>query len=157
MMMLTNNDHQQSSNDDQNCLTDDGSSRHDSNNAPAIVGGNKNIKIVLSSLAQQTNLTNKQNSSNFNSNNVNNDQISEASSNLETVNKFDTNSLDLHNKQGAAAGASSSCENRGDGESDVRDEEPAFEIKPHLRGIKFEKISVPVKRGFDNSGLCSIM
>lgn len=161
MMTMTTTNIDQSSNDD------DGSSRPDSNQTPAIVGGNKKLKIVLSSLAQQTNLTNKQNISNFNNNNnhnnvvVINEQNSDASSNLEIVNKLDSNSLvDLH-KQGAAAAGSGggiSGENQGDVD-EVRedDKEIEFEIKPHLRDIKFEMNSVPVKRGFDNSGLCSIM
>lgn len=149
MMMLTNSDHQ-STNDDQHM--DDGSSRPDSNNVPAAnVGGIKKLKIVLSSLAQQTNLTNKQNINNFNSHNVINDQNNtDASSNLESVNKLDSNSLvDLH-KQVAATSADA---------EEVREDEKEllFEVKPHLRDFKFEKNSVPVKRGFENSGLCSIM
>ena len=134
MMMLTD--------DDQHA--DD--SRPESNNAPANVGIKK-LKIVLSSLAQQTNLTNKQNINNLNSHNVINDQNTDASSNLESVNKLDSNSLiDLH-KQGAA-----------DAEETREDEkELVFEVKPHLRDFVFEKNSVPVKRGFENSGLCSIM
>lgn len=145
MMMLTNSDHQ-TTNDDQHA--DD--SRPESNNAPTNVGGGiKKLKIVLSSLAQQTNLTNKQNFNNLNSHNVINDQNTDASSNLESVNKLDSNSLvDLH-KQGAAAA---------DAEEAREDEkELVFEVKPHLRDFVFEKNSVPVKRGFENSGLCSIM
>lgn len=145
MMMLTNSD-QQATND-----ADDGNSRPDSNNAPANVGGIKKLKIVLSSLAQQTNLTNKQNINNLNSHNVINDQNNtDASSNLESINKLDSSSLiDLH-KQGAATSADA---------EEVREDEKElmFEVKPHLRDFKFEKNSVPVKRGFENSGLCSIM
>lgn len=111
-------------------------SRPESGGAP-LIGGNKKLKIVLSSLAQ-TNLLNKNNSnSNVNDQNEN--------SNLDSVNKLDTNSVEL--------------------QSDVRkddacaSEEPEIEyqVKPGLQGVKFERNYVPVKRGLDNSGLCSIM
>lgn len=150
--MLSNVD-QQLSNDGQHL--DDGNSRPDSNNAPAAkIGGNKKLKIVLSSLAQQNNLTNKQNNSN-NLSNVNHDQNNtDASSNLESVNKLDSNSLvDLH-KQG---GADDCAENVAGGGVSEEPKELAYEMKPHLRDFKFEKNSVPIKRGFENSGLCSIM
>lgn len=153
MMMMTNSDHNLI-NDDHLAMADEGSSRPDSNNAPTNVGGIKKLKIVLSSLAQQTNLTNKQNINNLNNHNVMNDQNNtntDASSNLESVNKLDSNSLiDLH-KQGAATSADAAEEARSD------EKELVFEVKPHLRDYKFEKNSVPVKRGFENSGLCSIM
>lgn len=166
MMMLSNNDSQSLIDDQHATLTDDNSSRPDSNNAPAIVGGNKKLKIVLSSLAQATNLTNKQNNNLNNLNNVNNNDQNntDGSSNLESINKLDSNSLvDLH-KQGAAATPSTysmaiaALDNRGDSnDARVQEKELLFEIKPHLRDFKFEKNMVPVKRGFDNSGLCSIM
>lgn len=132
--------------------TDDGSSRPDSNNAPAIVGGNKKLKIVLSSLAQQNQLTNKINS-NLNSQNNVNDQNNDASSNSENVNKLDSNSLVDLQKQGTAA----DTEDGNAEDQHVEEKEIAYEIKPQLRDFKFEKNTVPVKRGFENSGLCSIM
>lgn len=133
-------------------LSDEGNSRGpDSSSAPAVVGGNKRLKIVLSSaaLVQQSNLKNSNvNNINNNLNNVN-DQT-ETSSNLESVNKLDSNSLVDSQKEGGAASVE---------EEQSRQEvkELAFEVKPHLRDFKFERNTVPVKRGFENSGLCSIM
>lgn len=134
---------------DEHNLSDDGNSRPDSSSAPAVVGGNRKLKIVLSSaaLVQQSNLKNS------NVNNLNNvtDQT-ETSSNLESVNKLDSNSLVDLQKEGATATAV--CV-----EDQVREEEKElpYVVKPSLRDFKFERNSVPVKRGFENSGLCSIM
>lgn len=130
--------------DDQH-LSDDGNSRPDSSSVPANIGGPKKLKIVLSSaaLVQQSNLKN----SNFNNNLNNVTDQTETSSNFESVNKLDC-LVDLQ-KEGAAATAL--------GVEEQEERELAFEVKPHLRDFKFERNSVPVKRGFENSGLCSIM
>lgn len=146
LLMMSNNGE-----DDEQNISDDGNSRPDSSSSPAIVGGNKKLKIVLSSaaLVQQSNLKNINVNMNINLNNVI-DQT-ETSSNLENVNKLDSNSLVDSQKEGATVTAV--------GVEEVRQEEKelAFEVKPHLRDFKFERNSVPVKRGFENSGLCSIM
>lgn len=132
-------------------LSDEGNSRGlDSSSAPAVIGGNKRLKIVLSSaaLVQQSNLKNNNFNINNNLNNVN-DQT-ETSSNLENINKLDSNSLVDSQKEGGAVSVE---------EEQSRQEvkEIAYEVKPHLRDFKFERNTVPVKRGFENSGLCSIM
>jgi hypothetical protein len=138
--------------DDEQNFSDDGNSRPDSSSAPAIIGGNKKLKIVLSSaaLVQQSNLKNTNVNLNNNLNNVN-DQT-ETSSNYESVNKLDSNSLVDSQKEGATVTAVGV-------EDQVRQEEKelAYEVKPQLREFKFERNSVPVMRGFENSGLCSIM
>lgn len=143
---LNNNfEHQQDSHDDY--IDDEHHSRPESSGA--FVGGNKNIKIVLSSLVQN-NLTNKNINNNTNSNNVNNEQND--NSNIDSINKLDSNSVDLQ-KDGEER--SSNCD-----ENNTHDEIPSeipYNIKPHLQGFKFEKNLVPVKRGIENSGLCSIM
>lgn len=135
-----------SNNADDQHLSDDGNSRPDSQSAPAIVGGSKKLKIVLSSaaLVQQSNLKNN------NVNNLNVNDQTETSSNFESVNKLDSNSLADLQKEGATTAI---------GVDDVRPEEKelAYDVKPHLQEFKFERNSVPVKRGYENSGLCSIM
>lgn len=119
-------------------VDDDNNSRPESS-GPALIGGNRKLKIVLSSLAQNS-LANK----NLNTNSIVNDQ--NENSNLDSVNKLDSNSVDL--------------------QSDVHKDQPMeaaeepeieYQVKPQLQGVKFVKNSVPVKRGFENSGLCSIM
>ena len=118
---------------------DDDSSRPDSlgptSSAP------KKPKIVLSSLAQSS-LSNK--NLNTNSNNVieqNENSI------LDTVNKLDSNSVELQSET-----------QKDQLPTEVQEEpEIEFQVKPSLQGIKFEKIKMPVKRGLENSGLCSIM
>jgi hypothetical protein len=99
----------------------------------------KKPKIVLSSLAQSS-LSNK----NINANVIDQNE----NSNLDSVNKLDSNSVDLQSealKDQQSAG-------------EVQDEpEIEYQVKPSMQGVKFEKIKVPVKRGLENSGLCSIM
>lgn len=120
-------------------VDDDNNSRPESSGA--IIGGNKKLKIVLSSLVQNS-ITNKNLSSNVNSIDQN------ENSNLDTVNKLvDSNSTDLQ-KDG---------EDRSRDETNQDDTEISYVIKPHLQGFKFEKNLVPVKRGIETSGLCSIM
>ncbi|CAO1421893.1 unnamed protein product [Diamesa hyperborea] len=117
-------------------------------NPPPIVGGTKKLKIVLSSLAQN-NLTNKNSNANSNSNVI---DTNDTSNNLESLNKLDdngVNSLEAQNE--------SSMDQQAGVSSTVEDEDIEFEVKPQLQGIKFEKQLLPVKRGFENSGLCSIM
>jgi len=129
-------------------LDDENNSRPDSNGGiGAFVGGNKKLKIVLSSLVQN-NLSNKNLSSNNSSNNVNIEQND--NSNIDSINKLvDSNSVDLH-KDGA--------EHRQNCDENNQDEtELSYNLKPHLQGFKFEKNSIPVKRGIETSGLCSIM
>lgn len=118
-------------------MDDDNNSRPESSGA--LIGGNKKLKIVLSSLAQ-TNLSNKNLSSLSNVNDQN------ENSNLDSVNKLDSNSVELQS------------EAQLNDARDVQDEpEIEFQVKPQLQGVKLEKNLVPVKRGFENSGLCSIM
>jgi hypothetical protein len=122
-------------------LDDENNSRPESSgaSAPALVGGNRKLKIVLSSLAQNS-LTNK----NLNSNNNVNDH--NENSNLDSVNKLDSNSVELQSDV------------LKDQPSDAAEEpEIEYEVKPHLQAVKFTRNAVPVKRGFENSGLCSIM
>lgn len=118
---------------------DENNSRPESSGGPALIGGNKKLKIVLSSLAQ-TNLSNKNliSISNVNDQNEN--------SNLESVNKLDSNSVELQSE------AQLSVTN-----DDQEEAEIEFQVKPQLQGVKFVRNFVPVKRGFENSGLCSIM
>lgn len=120
-------------------MDDENNSRPESSGAPALIGGNKKLKIVLSSLAQNS-LSNK----NLNSNNVNDQN---ENSNQDSVNKVDSNSVQ--------------CEVQKDQPKDANggQEEPEieFQVKSQLQGVKFERNFVPVKRGFENSGLCSIM
>lgn len=125
-------------------LEDENNSRPDSNGGiGTFVGGNKKLKIVLSSLVQN-NLTNKNLCSN--SNNVNIEQND--NSNIDSINKLvDSNSTDLHGAQ-----ERSNCD-----ENNQEDKELSYNLKPHLQGFKFEKNSIPVKRGIETSGLCSIM
>lgn len=118
-------------------LDDDNNSRPESSGAP-VVGGIRKPKIVLSSLAQ-TSLSHKNINSNSNVNETN-------ESNLDSVNKLDSNSAELQS------------DGQKDSPTDVQDEpEIEFQVKSRLQGVKFEKIPVPVKRGIENSGLCSIM
>lgn len=112
-------------------------SRPESSGAP-LIGGNKKLKIVLSSLAQ-TNLSNK----NLNSNSNVNDQ--NENSNLDSVNKLDSNSVELQSDV------------RKDNASTSEEAEIEYQVKPQLQGVKFERNFMPVKRGLENSGLCSIM
>lgn len=117
-------------------VEDDNNSRPESS-GPALIGGNRKLKIVLSSLAQ-TNLTNK--NINTNSNVVDQNE----NSNLVSVNKFDSNSVEL--------------QTRTSNEVDIGAEKQIeYEVKPQLQGIRFDHNSTPVKRGLENSGLCSIM
>lgn len=118
-------------------VDDENNSRPESSGAPA--GGSKKLKIVLSSLAQNR-LSNKNLISNSNVNEQN------ENSNLDSVNKLDSNSVDL--------------------QSDVPRDQPSdaivepeieFQVKSHLQDVKFERRVSPVKRGFEKSGLCSIM
>ena len=137
--------------DGEQTISDDGNSRPDS--TPALIGGNKKLKIVLSSaaLVQQSNLKN----TNVNINSLSNvhDQT-DTNSISENVNKLDSNSLvNLHREENAVTSGS----NDADGSNRFAEKELAFEYKPHLRDFNFERNSVPVKRGFENSGLCSIM
>ncbi|CAG9808277.1 unnamed protein product [Chironomus riparius] len=122
-------------------LDDENNSRPDSNGGiGAFVGGNKKLKIVLSSLVQN-NLTNKNLS-----NNVNTEQND--NSNIDSINKLvDSNSVDLHGAEDRP-----NCD-----ENNQDDTELSYKLKPHLQGFKFEKNSIPVKRGIETSGLCSIM
>lgn len=119
-------------------VDDENNSRPDSS-GPALIGGNKKLKIVLSSLAQ-TNLSNK----NLNSNSNVNEQNENNS--LDSVNKLDSNSVELQSEV-----------QPNDGREDQPEPEVQFQVKPQLQGVKFERNLVPVKRGFENSGLCSIM
>lgn len=119
-------------------VDDENNSRPDSS-GPALIGGNKKLKIVLSSLAQ-TNLSNK----NLNSNSNVNEQNENNS--LDSVNKLDSNSVELQSEV-----------QPNDGRDDQPEPEVQFQVKPQLQGVKFERNLVPVKRGFENSGLCSIM
>lgn len=119
-------------------MDDENNSRPESS-GPALIGGNKKLKIVLSSLAQ-TNLSNK----NLNPNSNVNDQ--NENSNLDSVNKSDSNSVDLQTDV--------QKDQQGD---NAEVPEIAFEVKPQLQSVKFEKNLVPVRRGLENSGLCSIM
>lgn len=118
---------------------DDDSSRPDSSGPTS--SAPKKPKIVLSSLAQSS-LSNK------NLNTYSNNVIEQnENSILDTVNKLDSNSVELQS------------ETQKDLQPTEVQEEPEieFQVKPSLQGIKFEKIKVPVKRGLENSGLCSIM
>lgn len=128
-----NNDHSRDVDDENN-------SRPESTSV--VIGGNRKLKIVLSSLAQ-TNLSNKNLNSNSNVNELN------ENSNQESVNKLDSNSVELQS------------EGQKDQLSDVKSSqalpEIEFQVKPQLEGVKFERNFVPVKRGFEKSGLCSIM
>lgn len=122
-------------------VDDENNSRPDSS-APTS-GVTKKPKIVLSSLAQSS-LSNK--NLNTNSNNVieqNENSI------LESVNKLDSNSVELQ----------SEAQKDHQQQPSESQEEPEieFQVKPSLQGVKFEKIKMPVKRGLENSGLCSIM
>lgn len=112
-------------------------SRPESSGAP-LIGGNKKLKIVLSSLAQ-TNLSNKNHNSNSNVNDQN------ENNNLDSANKLDSNSVELQSDV------------RKDDAGIIEDPEIEYQVKPQLQGVKFERNFVPVKRGFENSGLCSIM
>lgn len=116
-------------------VDDDNNSRPESS-GPALIGGNKKLKIVLSSLAQ-TNLSNK----NLNSLNEQNEN-----SNLESVNKLDPNSVEFQSEA-----------QLNEGQEDQQAPEIEFQVKPQLQSVKFTKNLIPVKRGFENSGLCSIM
>jgi hypothetical protein len=120
-------------------LNDDNNSRPEG--GEPLVGGNRNIKIVLSSLAQN-NLSNKSGGShNF----VNNEQ--NENSNLDANNKFiDSNSNDLQ-----------SDDRSGREESTQENTELPYTVKESLQGFVFEKNPATVKRGIENSGLCSIM
>lgn len=120
-------------------LDDENNSRPESSGGPALIGGNKKLKIVLSSLAQ-TNLSNKNliSISNVNDQNEN--------SNLDSVNKLDSNSVELQSE------AQLNVAN-----DDQEEAEIEFQVKPQLQGVKFTRNFTPVKRGFENSGLCSIM
>lgn len=119
----------------------------DNNSRPGtIIGGNKKLKIVLSSLVQNS-ITNKNLSSN--SNNVNGIEQNE-NSNLDSINKLvDSNSVDLQKDQGE--------DQASDEKMNQDDTELSFVVKPHLREFKFERNPVPVKGGIETSGLCSIM
>ncbi len=101
----------------------------------------KGIKIVLSSLVAN-NLNSNRNLSNV----VNNVNINDDSSNLESANKLDT--LNDHNE----------CHvNQAAVEDHYEMPDIQYEVKSSLKGVKFSKNLVPVKRGLENSGLCSIM
>lgn len=93
------------------------------------------MKIVLSSLAQ-TNLSNK------NLNSISNVNDQNENSNLDSVNKLDPNSVELQSDHPGEA---------------IEEPEVEYQVKPSLQGVKFEKIKLPVTRGYENSGLCSIM
>lgn len=114
---------------------DENNSRPDSSGPTT--GVTKKPKIVLSSLAQSS-LSHKNLNTNVNDHNEN--------SNLDSVNKLDSNSVELQSEaQKEPAG-------------EVQEEpEIEYQVKPSLQGVKFEKIKMPVKRGLENSGLCSIM
>lgn len=141
--LMMSNASPQNSNDDY--LEDDNNSRPESCGlGGAIVGGNKKLKIVLSSLAQN-NLSNK--NLNSNSNNVNSNEQNE-NSNIDSINKLDSNSIDLQKDQG---------EDRPSDENNQDDTELSFKVKPQLQGFPFQRNLVPVKRGIETSGLCSIM
>lgn len=118
-------------------VEDDNVSRPESSGA-ALIGGNKKLKIVLSSLAQ-TNLSNK--NLNTNSNVIDQNE----NSNLVSVNKFDSNSVELQ------------TDGRKEVEDNTETREIEFNVKPNLQCVKFDQNCAPVKRGFENSGLCSIM
>lgn len=118
-------------------VDDDNASRPESS-GPALIGGNKKLKIVLSSLAQ-TNLTNK--NINTNSNVVDQNE----NSNLVSVNKFDSNSVELQTDVQSEMNA------------DAETKPIEYEVKPQLQGVRFDRNCIPVKRGLENSGLCSIM
>lgn len=107
-----------------------------SNGAPAQKSGSKKPKIVLSSLVQNS-ITNK---------NLSNNVVNEANDN-DSVNKLDLCNVDSQNEVQKDAQPS----------SESQDDAIEFEVKPQLQGVKFEKIRSPVKRGIENSGLCSIM
>jgi len=132
-------------------LDDDASSRPESSGAPtaAVVGGTKKLKFVLSSLAQN-NLSNK----NFNSNSNHVTEQNENSNNLDSINKLDSN-VELQTEGDEANGGGGV----GGSDNGNEEEEPeiAYQVKPQLQAITFERNRVPVKRGFENSGLCSIM
>lgn len=119
-------------------VDDENNSRPDSS-APTS-GVTKKPKIVLSSLAQSS-LSNK--NLNTNSNNV----IEQNENSIhESVNKLDSNSVELQSEA-----------QQKDHQEIQEETEIEYQVKPSLQGIKFEKIKVPVKRGLENSGLCSIM
>lgn len=119
-------------------VDDENNSRPDSS-APTS-GVTKKPKIVLSSLAQNS-LSNK--NLNTNSNNV----IEQNENSIhESVNKLDSNSVELQSEA-----------QQKDHQEVQEETEIEYQVKPSLQGIKFEKIKVPVKRGLENSGLCSIM
>lgn len=110
-----------------------------SNGAPAVKSGSKKPKIVLSSLVQNS-ITNK--------NLINNVIDQNEKLDNDSVNKLDSNNVDSQNEVQKEPQASNESQ---------EDAAIEFEIKPHLQGVKFEKIRKPVIRGVENSGLCSIM
>lgn len=133
---------------------DDNNSHPDphSHSTTGISGGQNRIKIKLSSMMANT-LNSNRNLSSLSNNHVNS-TISNNEDNLETVQNIN---------------AVNSCEQNQDASSAMQQqqqhttadnyEEPdiEFEVKPSLRGVKFERNLVPIKRGLENSGLCSIM
>lgn len=128
---------QQNFDDHSRDYDEENNSRPDSS-GPAL-GGQKKPKIVLSSLAQSS-LSNK----NLNTNVIEQNE----NSILDSVNKLDSNSVELQ----------SDAQKDQQPSSEAKEEpEIEYQVKPSLQGIKFEKIKVPVKKGLENSGLCSIM
>jgi hypothetical protein len=127
--------------DDQSRDVDDENNSRPDSSAPTS-GITKKPKIVLSSLAQSS-LSNK-------NLNTNSNIVIEQNENsiVESVNKLDSNSVELQ----------SEAQKDQHQPNEIQEEpEIEFQVKPSLQGVKFEKIKVPVKRGLENSGLCSIM
>lgn len=149
---LTVDDTEDNSRVQQDELMDaDEGSRPETNPLP-IVGGTKKLKIVLSSLAQN-NLTNKNSNANSNSNVI---DTNDTSNNLESLNKLDDNGVNSLEAQNESS-MDQQQQQAGVNSTTLQDEDIEFEVKPQLQGIKFDKQLLPVKRGFENSGLCSIM
>lgn len=133
----------------------DESSHPDHQSGQAQPSGQSNkIKIVLSSL-----MANNLNSNRISNNHVvNNNNNLDDSSNLESANKLDSLILNHdHNPESMVNNHQQqmSCVDLLHQEYELPDIQ--FEVKPQLKGLKFDKSLVPVKRGLENSGLCSIM
>lgn len=128
-----------SGNDDLSRDMDEENNSRPESSGPALIGGNKKLKIVLSSLAQ-TNLSNK------NLNSLSNVNEQNENSNHDSVSKLDSKSVEFQSEA-----------QPNDALADQEEPEIEFQVKPQLQGVKFTRNLAPVKRGFENSGLCSIM
>lgn len=134
---------------------DDNNSHPDAHlhSTTGISGGQNRIKIKLSSMMANT-LNSNRNLSSLSNNPVNSTIISNNEDNLETVQNINAvNSCEQKNQD-----ASSAMQQQQQHPADNYEEpDIEFEVKPSLRGVKFERNLVPIKRGLENSGLCSIM